>query len=115
MTFPYVKPDDLCEFSFVGGTYETLVFDIIDSASAAVDLSSATCTWTMGEYGSGSAQISKSGSISASPVNRFTVTLDASDTISFQGKYMHQPIIEDLSGNVFRPSQGIINIWPANQ
>ena len=115
MTFPHVKPDDLCEFSFVGGTYETLVFNIIDSASAAVDLSSATCSWTMGEYGSGSAQIFKSGSISASPVNRFTVILNASDTIELEGKYIHQPIIEDLSGNQFRPSQGIINIWPANQ
>jgi hypothetical protein len=115
--FNIITANDLDEISFIAGSEQELQFDLYDSASALLNLSSATCSWKMCQYGDPSyAVVSKSGSyvtISASPINRFTVLLTSSDTDSLSGMFQHQPIVIDYLGTEFHPSQGLITIWPS--
>jgi hypothetical protein len=113
LNFQCITVNDLTEFSFIAGTKMTLTFDIYDSGSSVVDLSGGTCNWYLSNYGQTTAILSKSGSITGSPVNRFVVTLDPADTLALSGKYVQQPYVQDFYGNIYRPSQGIITIFPA--
>ena len=113
--FPNQIVYDLGEDSFIGGNERIYTFNIYDSGSSAVNLTNCSLGWRMSYFGqSGSTILSKSGSFSGSPTNRFTVTLGLSDTQSLSGKFVQQPFFTDGSGNEFRPSQGIINIYPRN-
>lgn len=114
-TFDCLTVNDLAPFTFIGGTEQVLEFDIYDNAGQVLDLSSATCSWIMSPYGNPNfATLSLTGVISASPVNRFTVTISGSTTQLLSGKFTHQPKIIDLDGAEYRPSQGLISVIPRN-
>jgi hypothetical protein len=111
--FQNVIFNDLSEMSFIAGTQQFLIFDVVDTAGSPINLSSSTCTWVMSPYGQPNyVALTKTGVLAVSPNNRFTVTLQSVDTRTLSGKYAHQPIITDLTGNEFRPSQGVITVIP---
>jgi hypothetical protein len=112
-TFPYNSPYDLTEFSMIGGTNQELVFAVYDEDGNALSLAGATITWYLTTYGYSVSEVSKTA-VSGSATNVFVVYLDDSDTASLSGKYVQQYKIVDTSGSVFRPSQGLINIFPAS-
>lgn len=43
---------------------------------------------------------------------RFTVSLEQEDTKNLYGKYVHQPVIVDRKGRIFRRAEGFINFKP---
>ena len=113
--FSCITVNDLEEFAFIGGTKYELTFDVYDSASAAIDLSTSTATWVLSPYGNPQyAALTKTGVLSGSPVNRVIFTVESADTETLSGKYTHQPVIVDFTGDEFRPSQGIVTIIPRN-
>lgn len=108
-TFPFLSVDDLTEYAFIGGTSQDLWFDVYTSASVAVNLSGATCSWELYHYGQPTPALTKVGTVLSSPSNRFLVHLDASDTSGSAGKFKQRSITLDSSGSTFK-SQGIITI-----
>ena len=107
----YAQINSLDEFSFIGGTDQTLEFTVYDQNGIAANLAAATCSWKLAPYGEPeSTTLTKSGSVIAT--NIFQVYIPASDTLALEGKFMHQPIII-LAGNEYRSQQGIINISAA--
>ena len=110
--FPFNQVNVLPEDSFIAGTHRTYTFDITDESGSAVDLSSCqSLTWQMARFGTSASVVSASATYAGSPVNRMSVEILSSATQNLSGKYVHQPIIKDASGNEFRPSQGIITIF----
>lgn len=111
-TFPYNSPYDLAEFSMIAGSNQELTFAVYDEYGNAIDLSGATITWYLSYYGYSSAEVTKTA-ISGSATNNFVVYLDDSDTASLAGKFVQQYKIVDTSGSTFKPSQGLITLFPA--
>ena len=113
MTASYacITVNNLEKFSFIAGNEYTLTFTVEDSTGSPVDLSASTLSWAMMPYGQTDAVLTKSGSLTATQ-NEFNVVLLSSDTSGSYGTFIHQPIIEDFSGSIFRPGQGIIVISP---
>jgi len=102
----------LSEVIFVAGTKQILNFDIYTSGCIAVNLNASTCTWKLSRYGQSDSVLSKNGSVSGSPINRFVVTLDSADTATLDGKFIQQPKITDLAGDSYIPSEGYVSIRP---
>lgn len=111
-TFPYNSPYDLAEFSMIAGSNQELTFAVYDEYGNAIDLSGATITWYLAHYGYAGATVTKTA-VSGSATNNFVVYLEGSDTASLAGKFVQQYKIVDTSGSVFRPSQGLLNLFPA--
>ena len=110
--FPNAIINDLQEFYMIAGRNETLVFNVYDSGSAAVNLAGTSIIWLLAPYGSTDSVLTKTCIKSGSPINRFSVILTNADTDELSGKYVHQYTITN-SGSYVRPSQGIIFILPA--
>jgi len=101
--------NSLEEISFIGGSTYTIIFDIYDENNLPVDSVLSSLTWKMFYYGQPNiVALTKSGIYS--PLNRFTVTLTSADTQNLSGKFLHQAIITDYSGAIYKPAQGTILI-----
>ena len=112
-TFNYSELNNLGEFSFIAGSDQELTFSIYTSACALVDLSGATTEWKLYRYSNPDlTMLSKTGAVSASPINKFTVKIDDTDTSGSQGKFIHMYSITDASGSVLKGGYGYINILP---
>jgi hypothetical protein len=114
-TYSRFTINDLDEFSFIAGAYQEIFFDVYTSAGSPVDITSASCLMVVSKYGDQSnsiLQISGSPVVSGSVLNQFVVELESSDTKELSGKYIYQPVIQVLSGDEYRPSQGIVTIIP---
>jgi hypothetical protein len=110
--FPFNQVNDLPEDSFIAGTHKIYTFDILDETGNAVNLASCqSLNWELARLGSVVAVISASATYSGTPNNQMSVEVLTSKTLNLSGKYVHQPVIVDASGNEFRPSQGIITIF----
>ena len=109
---PYVDVNSLDEFSMIAGTNFIITFNVYEEDCVTpLDLTGATIKWVLSPYGETSYRIiTKTGVISG--VGEFYISLVAADTISLSGKYIHQPIITDFAGKIFRPAQGTILIMP---
>lgn len=120
-TLQCITVNDLTEMSFIAGSEKSLEFNIYDSTGSPLSLNGCTVKWYLFPYGEPTASVITKVSggsgitISASPNNLFTVTVIGSDTLQLEGKYIQQPVIIDSATSEFRPSQGIINIFPAAQ
>ena len=109
----YAKLNSLEEFSFIAGSTYTLEFEVYDEDDAPTDLGGATITWTLCPYGQPDYTIlQKTGAIDVGNPSKFTVELESADTLTFSGKYIHQPVIMAFGGEVYRPAQGVILILP---
>jgi len=113
--FASLTVNDLDQFSFIGGTEQSLSFTVVDSAGSSVDLRTATCTVVFSPYGQNNyAAMTITGSVVDATPNTFTATLTGSSTETLSGKYTMQPCIVDVSGKEYRPSQGIVLITGRN-
>lgn len=108
------SPFDLCEFSMNAGSHKTITFAVYDSDDNPVSLSGATTTWYLSPYGNSSPVITKE-TTSGSSTNQFIVNITGDDTSSLSGKFIQQYKTVDASGSSFRPSSGIITIFPASE
>lgn len=97
----------------IGGTEYTIEFNVYDNNNSPLELAGKTCLWTICQYGQPEyAILTKTGVISPTVSNRFTITLVSSDTENLSGKFTQQPIVVDLLGAEFRPAQGDVLIQP---
>ena len=110
----YQNLNSLEEISFIAGSNFILEFNVYEEDGVTPqNLGGATISWALCPYGEFDYNVlEKTGTITGT--NIFEVVLDAIDTLTLAGKYIQQPIITDFSGGVFRPSQGILLILPAN-
>jgi hypothetical protein len=113
---PYTLPT----VEFVGGSTQELVFRVYRAVDQRLfDLYSCTANFSVINYvnKTGTAVISKkmtigeeeSGGETVSDLLR--VTLDSSETAELTGKFIYQITIQDVSGEVEIPGQGILYIF----
>ena len=112
MTVNYLTINSLEEISFIGGTEYTLEYVVYDQSGALANITGATCSAIIAEYGSPDALLTYSGTITSS--STFEVVILSADTINLNGKYIHQPIVVE-SGKTYRSQQGVIDIGLAPQ
>lgn len=104
---------NLSETSFIAGSDEELFFNVYSSGCTLVNLSGATIVWKLTRYNNTTtALLSKAGYLAGSPINRFSVKIDDTDTAGSSGKFIQIYSITDASGSVIKPGMGIINIAP---
>ena len=114
-TFSSLTVNTLTEFSFIAGSYQELNFDIFTTTGSPVNITTASCSWSLSPYGQPDYPVlTKSGSVvvSGSSVNRFKIALTSNDTISLYGKFVQQPVIISVPGYEYRSDQGIVTIIP---
>jgi hypothetical protein len=110
----YSQINSLSETLFIAGNEITLEFAVYDEGNQPVNLLSTQCSWAMCQIGDPNhAVLTKDGTINAEDEHKFTVKLTSSETLNLSGRYLHQPIVVDLNGSVFRPAQGHIIVVPA--
>jgi len=114
MTTPdYSKLYNLNEFSFVAGSDQELIFNVYTSGCVSLDISGANINWRLYRYDNPTVTcLSKTGSLTGSPVNQFMIKIDDTDTSGSNGKFLQTYSITDASGSVIRPGVGIVNIYP---
>lgn len=110
---PYAQINSLDEFSIVAGSTFVITFQVYQEEACVnlLDLTGSIIKWVLSPYGDTSSRVLiKTGVITG--LGTFTITLAPSDTSSLSGKYIHQPVVTDFSGSVFRPAQGTMLILP---
>lgn len=107
--------DILEDLTLIGGTDKILTFTVYDETSNLLDLNGGSVTWLLCPYGSFSVNILTIAGVldPTPPVNSFTVTIPAVDTLTLNGKYIQQVVVTDSNGDTFVPAQGNILIYPA--
>ena len=113
MTTSYDILNNLEEKSFIGGTDQLYTFVCYQADGAnLLDISGGSAEWKLCPYGEFNVNIlTKAGVLT--DANTFTVTLNASDTLTLNGKYVQQVSVTDFYGNTFIAGQGTILIFPA--
>jgi hypothetical protein len=110
--FPFNQVENLEEDSFIAGTHRNYTFTINDENGSPVNLASCQqLTWMLSRYGSPTVVLTKTATYGGTSGNEMYVEIQSSDTVNLKGKYVHQPVIIDASGDEYRPSQGIITIF----
>lgn len=101
---------ELDEVSFIAGSREFLDFEICDKDNKPVELvTMQSIVWQLAYLGDkDNPVLTKDGVVF--DVNHFRVSLDANDTVNLRGKFIHQPILTDALGNVYKPAEGLLNI-----
>ena len=101
---------ELEEISFIAGARESLEFEIVYKNGAPVDLSSMDkIYWQLCDLGDkDNPVLEKEGLVF--DYNNFRVNLESNETVNLNGKFIHQPVIVDVLGNIYRPAEGLINI-----
>ncbi len=101
---------ELDEVSFIAGSRQVLEFNIIEQDGSPAALSTMrSITWKLSYLGDkDNCVLMKNGVVS--DIGCFSVTLETEDTINLRGKFVHQPILEDSSGHIYRPAEGLIHI-----
>jgi len=114
-TYSNLTVNNLAEISFIAGNYYELLFDIYSGTGSPIDVSSASCIWTLAPFGQpDTATLTVTGSqlVAGSSVNRFRVKVWPDDTKTLSGKYIQQPVFISVPGAEYRPCQGVIYIKP---
>jgi len=110
-TFSCIVINGLEETSFIAGNKYTFNFDIYDNNEVSLNMDSSTFKWRMAYYNFPTiAILEKTGIYADTPNNRFTITLEKTDTENLSGKFIHQPAVIDIAGTEYKLTQGIITI-----
>jgi hypothetical protein len=111
----YDSVNNIADLPFIAGTDKTLTFTCYaENGIDKVNLTGATVTWYLCPWGQTSIiSLQKTGTLTDPTNGVFTITILDTDTTSFSGKYIQQLSIQDVSGKVFRPGQGLVFISPA--
>jgi hypothetical protein len=112
MTVNYLTINSLEEISFIGGTEYTLEYVVYDQSGALANISGATCSAVISEYGNPDVLLTYAGNKTSATT--FEVVFLSADSKALSGKFIHQPIVVE-SGKEYRSQQGIINITSAIQ
>ena len=107
-TFPNSSIYSLDSFDMEAGSSQELTFSIT-SGSNPVNLNAATYSWWLAPFGSQTAVLTKTASISGA-VSSFTVALNNGDTSGLNGKYIQLYQVVLSSGSYLKPGRGLINI-----
>lgn len=116
-TFPCLITNDFSDAVIIGGTDQTFLFTLTNSAGSPIDLSGATYLgWKMAPYGDTVATLTKSGSyIPSADNNVLQIDILSTDTIDLTTiLYVQQIIVTDSSGSTSR-IKGKLYIEPAIQ
>ncbi|MDD4308408.1 MAG: hypothetical protein PHU53_06340 [Thermoplasmata archaeon] len=108
----YADINKLEEINFIAGSEYTIEYKVYEQSGAEANLGAATCSAKISQYGSTDELVSYSGTITGS--NTFEIVILSADSIGWEGKYLHQPIIVE-SGKSYRSQQGVINVSGAIQ
>jgi hypothetical protein len=104
----YSQIYSLADATFVAGTTHKFKFTVKDQTGSGINITSASCTWRMSEYGSDYAILTKVGNIVAT--DSFDIILNNTDTVGLSGKFTHQPYVYFSTGVGVIPAQGVIVI-----
>ncbi len=104
----YSQIYSLSDVTFPAGTTYKLKFTVKDQSGSGINITSASCSWRMSEYGSDYAILTKVGNVVAT--DSFDIILNNADTIGLSGKFTHQPYVYFASGVGVIPAQGVIVI-----
>lgn len=109
-----VKMED--EISFIGGSTQTIVFNVLDRLGQPLDLTGCELKWTLSYMGQNANPIivkdnKLKGGVTITGVGEFMITLNPQDTTILEtNKYEHEPIIIQPNGRILRPSYGVLII-----
>lgn len=107
----YSQINSLSEFAFIAGTSYTLNFNVFeDDGVTPLDMGGGTFRWVLSPYGQNYSVLEIEGTITG--IGTAEVEIPSSSTENFSGKYIHQPVIISLSGDKYRPAQGVVLIIP---
>jgi hypothetical protein len=107
-TFPNSSIYSLDSMDMEAGSNQELTFTIT-SGSSPVNLNASTYSWWLAPFGSQTAVVTKTASISGA-VSSFTVALNNSDTSNLSGKYVQAYQVVLASGSYLKPGRGIVTI-----
>jgi hypothetical protein len=110
-TFPNSSIYTLDSFDMEAGSNQELSFSVT-SGSNLVSLNGSTYSWWLAPFGSQTAVVTKTASISGA-VTEFTIALTNSDTSSLSGKYVQAYQVVLASGSYLKPGRGLVNILGA--
>lgn len=111
MAITCIKINTLPEFEMIAGTKQTLEFEVLYEDGGPVDLQSSIAYWVFSPLGQPSYEVGRvPGEIF--DTNKFVVSMPGSITEGLHGKFVHQPVFTDYSGQEYRPQQGIFTIIP---
>lgn len=105
----YSTVNSLDEFTFIGGTDFTISITIKDEDGIPLNLLGSTLLLKIAPYGQPSNVITTiTGTVGGDSyeIANFIIPAETSEQM-VGGKYMYQPIIEDILGNIRRPKQGV--------
>lgn len=115
------EPYELPTISFIGGATKKLLFHaLFFTNKKPFDLTECTASFSVEDHldRDGDPILSKSMTIGKGDVeegvvvdNLLSVTLEASETADWEGKYIYQVSIKDADGGVDIPSQGILYVY----
>ena len=105
------SPYSLPTIDFVGGSTQELVFHTFFSQNKKpFDLSSCTASFALINFVNKTMEVSKSEDGDGTVTNVLRVVLLPEETVDLVGKFIYQITIQDISGEIEIPDQGIIRI-----
>jgi hypothetical protein len=107
-TFPNSSIYSLDPFDMEAGSNQELTFTIT-SGSSPVSLNGSQATYWLAPFGSQTAVVTKTQSISGA-VSSFTIALNNADTVNLSGKFIQAYQVVLASGSYLKPGRGIVSI-----
>ena len=109
------KTYNLPEISFIGGETHDFRFSLFTDTGKTFNASGIKATFSIVSSINRSGQpiLSKDMTVIANDdgiENIITVTLQSNETVNLYGKYIYQITLQDMSGDIEIPSQGILGI-----
>lgn len=106
---------ELDPVSFIAGDHQEFQYHVMDAETGFnVELTRTqevkVAIYPFGD--GGNPVLVVKGKILDNDSSSFLIKLNSSDTEELRGLYVQQPIIVDHDGQIFRPGQGTINIYP---
>lgn len=102
------------DFGMIAGCQQTLDVDLYDVLDIEYRIAVLSCEWRLAKYGETEILATESitkGTITADG-NLIQITIPSSDTQNLYGKFTHQLVIVDNSGDQFVVDLGKISIKP---
>jgi hypothetical protein len=102
------------DISFIAGTDQLWTYKVfLEDGVTGANISQGTAKVIIFPYGFPDAPVLEING-TATDLITFEIFIPAASTLALSGKYIQQPILTDLSGNICRVGQGTIIIFPAS-
>lgn len=105
----------LQEIRFIGGSSQVFHFEVFGENGEKLELTGSTIKWIIFPFGQPDMVLYTKTNVGINEIevtgkNTFAVKFLDSDSEGLRGKFVHRPIIRDLLGNQYIPSEGYIII-----